>query len=268
METRIKVLATKLQRLRKIDRQRVVFGASEHGYETKPWSKSDIEQLSLTVGTELPGELSMWLLSVGSGAGPNYELTPTYSDPVDRSPYGGEFHGAFQQLIDVRLDDLQGLIDDAFAKPRNPSGYLEIPKITTKAIDGGPGLLSLGFAGCGYDFVTPLYGELKGKIFYRTEETIDDQGIDHGSVLWPQGFCRIYPSDQFRKDAKPTYCRSASDMFSFLDWIAYWLDTSIYFIENYDEYERQLNDWREENLGWRDKPPSLLKRLKRKFGAL
>jgi hypothetical protein len=177
----------------------------------------------------------------------------------------GEFHGNFEQLIDVRLDDMQGLMDEVFSQTPDQEGHFEVPAITTRVENGGAGLLSLGFAGCSYDYVMPLYGELKGKIFYRTDETFDDEGNEYGSVLWPQGFCCVYPSWHFKRDATPTYQTNASELFSFLDWMEYWLDTSIYLVEHYDEYERQLNDWGEEHLGWRDKPPSLLTRMIRKF---
>ena len=265
MEARIDLLSDKLKRLRKIDRNFVVFGASGHRYKTKPWSQSDIEQLSHKAGVELPADLRLWLLSVGSGAGPNYDLKPCYTEPLIGMPHKDEFHGTFDQLTDVRLEDMQGLMDEVFSQTPDKEGYFEVPMITTRAEGGGAGLLSLGFAGCSYDYVMPLRGELRGKIFYRTEETIDDEGNEYGSVLWPQGFCSIFPSHHFKRDAKPTYRRNASELFSFLDWMEYWLDSSIYFVEHYDEYERQMNDWREEHLGWRDKPPNLLTRMMRRF---
>ncbi len=242
MKTRIDALAIKLQRLRKIDRNLVVFGASGHRYKTNIWSQSEIDELSRKAGTELPNEIRLWLSSVGDGAGPLYNLKPAVTDAPGCVPNERNFHGDFDQLVDVRLEDLQGLIDAITSQTPDQAGFWEIPTITTRAENGGAGLLSLGFAGCSYDYVTPLYGELRGKIFYRTEETIDDDGKEHGSVLWPKGFCCVYPSPHFKKNAKPTYRRSASDLFSFLDWMEYWLDSSLYFVENYDEYERQLND--------------------------
>ena len=257
---RIDRLKGKLQHLDKIDRHQRVFGATGHRYKAKRWTVQDVEKLTQKIGIDLPNELQLWLLKVGGGPGPNYGLVAHPSEFMGCEPSDRDLQGDFDQLTDVRLVDLQALIDKSLSQGPDTEGYYKVPAITTRREHGGTGLLSLGYAGCSYDYVMPLLGELRGKIFYRTDEAIDEDGIEYGSVLWPQGFGRIYPSDMFR-NARPTYQSKASDMFGFLDWMEDWLDSSIYFIENYQEYERQLNDWREAHLGWRDKNPGPLKRL-------
>lgn len=265
MEPRIETLSAKLQELREADRKFVVFGASEHRYRTTPWSQPDIDRLSQKAGEDLPEELTLWLLNVGSGAGPDYGLALELDDTPVQRPVDGDLQGDFEQLIDVRVEDMQGLINEALSQPPDGKGFHAIPAVKTRAEVGGSGILSLGFAGCSFDYVMPLCGDLKGKIFYRDGEAVDENGVECGGLLWPQGFCKLHPSYRIGADVSPTYQRNASELFGLFDWIEDWLDTSLYLVEHHDAHQHYQEKLCEEFLGQFEKPPGRIQRWLQRF---
>lgn len=247
---RIDHLSKRLDYLRKIDKDRVVFGAEGgadggHGYERRPWTNKDILNFEKEIGDQIPEELREWLLRVGEGPSPCYGLTLyDASDWKCRDPE--KLTGEFQNFVDVTLADIQSLIDTAHEK--GPAGPRRMPpEVTIISEGGGPHILGLGDAGCSYDFVMPLRGELRGRVFYRTYETLDpdDLEIEYGSVLWPEGLVHAVPHPRFDR-AEFLYEKSAQQISGFLDWIDDWLTQATYFVKHHRKFRRQLRRRQEE----------------------
>jgi len=237
---RISSLTRDLERLRRLDRDLVVFGASGHKYEARPWSLGKVKGFETQIKVDLPSELQEWLLRVGEGPGPLYGLKPFSFDRT-----GANAAGEFEEFLDIRADTVQKMLDHALAERPNKYGRLRIPMtLSTRKFLGGDGLLCLGDAGCSFTFETPLDGDFRGKIFYTTEETTDENDVELGGAFWPQGLCRIRPHQDFNHKTYD-YRRSVADIFSFLDWIEYWLETETYLVENYRLYLKELGQKQE-----------------------
>jgi len=86
--------------------------------------------------------------------------------------------------------------------------------------------------------------EISAERIYTTEETTDENDVELGGAFWPQGLCRIRPHQDFNHKTYD-YRRSVADIFSFLDWIEYWLETETYLVENYRLYLKELGQKQE-----------------------
>ena len=96
-DSTINHLRDKLDMLSRFDRERSLFGAREpfgHGYRVSPVTEAEIISKEAEFGISFPEEYRVWLLRVGSGAGPDYGLFPlariTAKLLEDERGFGGE----------------------------------------------------------------------------------------------------------------------------------------------------------------------------------
>jgi len=73
-----KAVRTRLDALRRRDVDRVVFGASSHGYELQPpLTKGELADVESQYGARFPEDYRTFLVEVGrGGAGPTYGIFP------------------------------------------------------------------------------------------------------------------------------------------------------------------------------------------------
>ncbi len=255
---RITDLRKRLARLKQLDRGFEVHGARGHRYKCRPLAVHQVDMIEQRAGHPLPDDLREWLCRVGVGAGPGYGLfrmghrnrfqnwwtLKRSLGSWTTSPDGPSGDGEFPSLVGISKEDAELKVEDTLVEERSENGFPRggPPKFTTRAYLGGDGILTLSHDGCSCFHVTPLVGPLKGKIFYTTEETLEDiDGVEHdwAGVFWLQGIVRVRTNAPF-DDAQALLSEGLEGAFEFLDWIENWLDRETYLVENLDRYREQV----------------------------
>ena len=198
-------LAKTLETLSRHDRERQIFGADMHKYESTRPTLSEVERLEEQIGTRLPREYRAWLLEVGYGAGPYYGLfSPCQIEAELR------YHEAVGSNGDVI--DAAGITPSHIAhyqeKVRSAGSYFGLA-ITA---DSFRGAIPIGHQGCnGYSHLI-VAGPQQGTVFGECCDLIGDPWTA-AAAFWPDSFSPDLPARR--------------QPLSFLQWIEDWLGASM-----------------------------------------
>lgn len=255
---RISKLKKQLDYLRRLDRGLCVHGATGHRYKCCPLTVDQVNLIEKRAGHPLADDLREWLIRVGFGAGPGYGVFRLGSRKLVENwwtlkrslgfwtfnPENAPGPGEFPTLAEITKEDAELKIEDVLQVERTENGFPEggPPKFTTRAYLGGKNILTLSDDGCSFSYVTPLVGPLKGRIFYTTNETIEEiDGVEHdwSGVFWLQGIVRTHSHPWF-DNAEARLSTKLEEAFEFLDWMENWLEEETYLVENLDRYHEQV----------------------------
>jgi hypothetical protein len=163
-----------LQRLRALDGQLRVFGATTHRYASVRVSVREIEQFEDALGVGLPAEFRQFLLEIGYGAGPYYGIwsppeildevtTPNEATTPDEDP---DTHEGIQlgagNPASWTLEDLRAMEARVAASPGNYWGARR-PWTSREGIP-------ICHEGCTLSAVLLTSGELMGMVWDVDEE--------------------------------------------------------------------------------------------------
>ena len=197
-------LVEKLALLRWRDKQRVVFGAGRHGYALQRATLRDLLDLEAHIGVTLPGDYRTWLIEVGYGAGPYYGLFSPQRIAEElcysESGTGGDVADA------SKIDGVQ--LQRFFETVREAGSHVENGISANSLI----GAVPVGEQGCGSYSHILVAGKYEGAMFGECEELLAYQATPL-TAFW-----REIISNNPAVDQRPL---------SFLQWMDYWLDTSI-----------------------------------------
>jgi len=197
-------LSDKLQRLRKRDTLRIVFGAAGHDYASTRATEAELLALETHVGAALPEDYRVWLREVGYGAGPGYGLLSTRDAMaelrLDQRGSGGDVDSA-------------DLISDAhirrYASAVSTAGTHIGIGITSNTFAGA---LPISHQGCGNYSHIMLAGHFRGAIFGEAGELIGEPWTA-AAAFWPEPQLRGPTSDHHPA--------------SFLQWMDRWIEVSL-----------------------------------------
>ncbi len=194
--------------LRWRDKQRIIFGAEQHGYLLHQATLRDLLDLEARIGFTLPSDYRTWLLEVGYGAGPYYGLFPPQRIAEElrysASGTGGDVADA-SKIDSAQLQRFLAAIRD--------SGSLIGNGISANSRTGA---VPVGEQGCGSYSHILVAGEYRGAIFGECEEVLAYEATPL-TAFWPEALSSNPATDQHP--------------LSFLQWFDHWLDTSIALVD-------------------------------------
>ena len=215
-DSTINRLRDKLDMLSRFDRERSLFGAREpfgHGYRVSPVTEAEIISKEAEFGISFPEEYRVWLLRVGSGAGPDYGLFPlariTAKLLEDERGFGGEI----ESPTAVSRDHIAAIQAKWDTDPRNH--FLSISS------DSADGLLIISVGGCETYTGILTDGALTGGIFGFSAEVFVPNTA--GCGLFPEGVY-IWSSAQ---SAERRLTVDPERQFGFFAWYEDWLDKGL-----------------------------------------
>lgn len=197
-------LVEKLALLRWRDKQRIIFGAEQHGYALQQITRRDLLDLETHIGVILPSDYRTWLLEVGYGAGPYYGL---FSPQRIAEELRYSESGTGGDVADASKID-SGQLQRFFAAIRDGGSSVGNGISANSMI----GAVPVGEQGCGGYSQILVAGEYRGAMFGECEEVLAYQATPL-TAFWPEAVSRNPAADQHP--------------LSFLQWLDHWLDTSI-----------------------------------------
>ena len=164
--TKIIVLQNKLNKLKKLDRKKTVFGSSTHQYRSKPISSKKIQQFEDQNNISIPEELRLFLTEIGTGAGPDYGIynLSTILEEYENLNEWLDNISAPDKNFELTNEDARELIQQ---KKDNHEGFFY------KRLNTVNGLLPIQTQGCTYYSFIVLNGEQRGKIWYLDTNDFD-----------------------------------------------------------------------------------------------
>ena len=174
------------------------FGADGHGYRCASVSSHQIQVLEETFDHALPPEYSLWLQSIGSGAGPYYGLwNPDHILAGRRDDIGTA--GDVEAPSSIGRSEIEALAT------RMRLGSPAIVAITTNNLTGA---LPIGAQGCnGYTYLM-LAGPFRGCVFGECCDLVGEPWTA-AAAFWPE---------HFRMTLEPP---------PFLTWMDAWIDGTL-----------------------------------------
>lgn len=207
MTARLIEISNKLSTLKKLDRNREVFGASSHMYKNAKVSLVELESFENANDIKLTQEFRDFLLHIGTGAGPDYGI---YSLNQMKKEYN---EWVFCIDENSKLSNQCQLTNaDAFeliqSKQNDPNGFYH------KRLKSANGILPIQTEGCTYYCYIILNGEQSGKIW--AADSNEFQTLPAGLIA----------------------------EFSFFDWYENWLDKSISKVNNNRIETNSISWWK------------------------
>ncbi len=218
-------LKRKLERLSTLDRQRKVFGAYMHKYESHPVTEVELLLLEAALGVRLPEDYRQFLQVIGYGAGPYYGLL-----------------GPKQILDELREYASEGpepLWSPGCPFPFSREQAEECFRIMGEHRDGSlvgrtwpvDGCIPICFEGCSYYSLIVTAGDLAGSIWSSSNEGLDDE-FDELSQTFNDTYNRYTynlapqpPGDiSLPGSWIPAWAPALSPEPTFLEWYNAWLD--------------------------------------------
>lgn len=189
IETRLENIKVKLKKLKKQDKKLKVFGAEDHKYKSKKVSEIKIVKLEQKIGIELPIEYKLFLLKIGTGAGPDYGLFTLKKTLKELDIWGKDLSEQnTNKPFDLLNTDAKELIKKKIENRK---------EFYYKRLKTANGILPIATEGCTYYSYLVLTGQQKGKVW----------GIDVNNY-----------------DTMPA---GLTKEFSFLEWYENWLDINL-----------------------------------------
>jgi hypothetical protein len=211
----LKEIKLKLQHLKDLDTQFIVFGASDHRYKSYPLSDIELELFEAGLGVRLPVDYRQFLLEIGYGAGPYYGLCspqaiftdlkephvygmePGFPDPSQPFPFSREQARECFQIM----------------KEERPA-YFEADWPTD-------GCIPICMEGCGFCTFLVTAGELTGSLWSHNPDWDDEDNLClevWNLVPQPPSIIELhqYPVDYWHQALSPFP--------TLLQWYNAWLD--------------------------------------------
>ncbi|WP_271766661.1 SMI1/KNR4 family protein [Aquimarina algiphila] len=189
LDKRLDEIASKLKRLKKYDKKLKVFGTDSHKYKSKKVSPKKLAKLEKKLGIELPEAFKLFLLKIGTGAGPDYGIFKFKRMEQELEIWKKYLR---EQNPNKPFDLLNTDAEELIKKKIEDEKTYHYKRLKT-----ANGVLPIATEGCTYYFYLVLSGEQKGKVW-----GID---VDHYNTM-PAGLTKE---------------------FSFLEWYENWLDISL-----------------------------------------
>lgn len=146
----------RLARLRELDKDFTVFGADEHEYRSSPMSEAEVEEFERWMTVPFPPAFRNFLLTVGTGAGPEYGIQLTRDEAGTPEP-GGQFPFTLADGKRMRAEQREW-------QRRSPPSF---PFHLT--IGSVPGCIAIAELGCGGFAALVTTGELAGRMWESGE---------------------------------------------------------------------------------------------------
>lgn len=216
MESQINRILNKLEKLRQVDSERILFGADTHKYLLKPTlTNQQVKEFELENKVELPMEYVLFLTKIGDGgAGPFYGVNTLegsrivyYADSKESNPIYFNLSKPFPHTdewnVAEELEDYYDKIEDAFNQG-NEELEQKLLDEKLELISGEEhdyGRLYISDFGCGIVISLIVSGAETGNMW--TDNRTHDAGL--------------YPADELGN----------KDRITFLNWYELWLDNSI-----------------------------------------
>src|SRR5262249_32542779 len=169
-----------LAKLRSQDPKLTLFGAGPpfgHAYKVDRIRTELLAAKEIELGTALPEEYKNWLLTVGSGAGPDYGLFAM--EKVFPPPYydGAGTGGDVETGADITSAHIAALQEKWTSNPKNTSLAI--------SINSDQHLLIISESGCGAYTCLITHGPMRGKVFGLVSELTEPRTAI--SALMPEG---------------------------------------------------------------------------------
>jgi hypothetical protein len=148
--------------LRRLDRERKVFGSAKHHYRSSPTPLEDIRDFEKNLGVELPTEYRDYLRRIGYGAGPYYGIWCPHEVLAELQGLARDFEA--DEGVCVRPSDPFPLTP---AELGGIVGRLAVNSEAPWADQAWPcgGCIPICHQGCTYWSVLVLQGEFRGRVW-------------------------------------------------------------------------------------------------------
>jgi HEAT repeat protein len=148
LKNQLNTIRQKLERAKKRDAARDVFGANSHKYQLNaPLSVEKLHAFERKHGIVLPEGYAMFLTELGNGgAGPYYGLYALGEEQAIELDLIGEPYKPFLMEENAQSTDCEGSATDE--------------------TESYPGLINIGTQGCSYEMMLVVTGEHRGKVLY------------------------------------------------------------------------------------------------------
>ena len=190
MNDRLIEIQVKLKRLKEADRKYTIFSSGSHRYISTNVPAADLSQFETANGITLPANFRDFLLTIGTGAGPDCGILTLMQMTKEFNEWLVYLDGNSKMMSNCNLtnEDAATLLIE---KKRSYNDR------QCKKLNNANGILPIQTGGCTYFTYIILNGEQKGKVW-----AVNIEGFE-------------------------TFPCGTQNEFDFLDWYENWLDESL-----------------------------------------